>query len=126
MLTRWDPFAEFTRMRGEPRFSPAVDILEEDDAIVLLAEVPGMNADDINIHVENNVLTLSGERHLEREEKKERYHRVERSYGSFSRAFALPKSVDGDAVVAKLTDGVLSVRLPKRALPEKRRIEIAS
>ena len=135
MLTRWDPFAELSRlqndmnrMRGENRlgFSPAVDILEEEDAIVLSAELPGMKADDVHVHVEHGVLTLSGERRLESEEKKGDYHRIERSYGSFSRAFALPKTVDAEAIDAKLEEGVLRLRLPKRAASEKRRIEIPS
>lgn len=135
MLTRWDPFAELSRLQsgvnrmwGEPRlgFSPAVDIFEEENAIVLSAELPGMAAEDVHVHVENSILTLSGERKLEKEEERDGYHRVERSYGSFSRAFALPKSVDGEAVEAKLVDGVLRLRLPKRAVPEKRRVEIES
>ena len=133
MLTRWDPFAELSRMqndlnrmRGEQRlgFSPAVDILEEEEAILLTAELPGMKAEDVHVHVENNVLTLSGERRLENEEKKEGYHRIERSYGSFSRAFALPKTVDADAIEAKLDEGILRLRLPKRAAAERRRIAV--
>ena len=133
MLTRWDPFAELSRMqndlnrmRGEQRlgFSPAVDILEEEEAILLTAELPGMKAEDVHVHVENNVLTLSGERRLENEEKKEGYHRIERSYGSFSRAFALPKTVDADAIEAKLEEGILRPRLPKRAAAERRRIAV--
>lgn len=133
MLTRWDPFAELSRlqndlhrMRGESRlgFTPAVDIFEEDDAIVLSAEVPGLKADDIQVHIENNVLTLSGERKLEKEEAKEGYHRVERAYGSFSRSFALPKNVDTESIDAALEEGLLRLRLPKRAAAEKRRIAI--
>ncbi|MBX3272249.1 MAG: Hsp20/alpha crystallin family protein [Sandaracinaceae bacterium] len=135
MLTRWDPFAELSRMqndlnrmRGEQRlgFSPAVDILEEEDAILLTAELPGLKAEDVHVHVENNVLTLSGERRLESEEKKEGYHRIERSYGSFSRAFALPKTVDADAIEAKLEEGILRLRLPKRAAAERRRIAVGN
>ncbi len=135
MLTRWDPFAELSRlqndlnrMRGESRlgFAPAVDILEEEDAIVLSAELPGMKAEDVHVHVENNVLTLSGERKLEHEEKQGGYHRIERSYGSFSRAFALPKNVDSEHIDAKLEDGVLRLKLPKRAAAERRRIEIGA
>ncbi|MEZ4338855.1 MAG: Hsp20/alpha crystallin family protein [Sandaracinaceae bacterium] len=133
MLTRWDPFAELSRLqndihrvRGEARlgFSPSVDIFEEEDAIVLSAELPGMKAEDVHVHVENNVLTLSGERKLERDEEKDGYHRIERSYGSFSRAFALPKNVDAESIDAKLEDGVLRLRLPKRAAAERRRVEI--
>ena len=135
MLTRWDPFAELNRLSTDVNrlwaeqqrgFEPAVDILEEADRIVMQVEVPGMKVEDVQVHVENNVLTLSGERRIEHEENKERYHRIERSYGSFSRAFILPKSVDGDAIDAKLEDGVLRLGLPKKAVAEKRKIEIAS
>ncbi|HJL17416.1 MAG TPA: Hsp20/alpha crystallin family protein [Sandaracinaceae bacterium LLY-WYZ-13_1] len=134
-LTRWDPFSEISRLQsdlnrlwGESRtgFTPAVDIFEEDDAIVMRAEVPGMKAEDLHVHVDNGVLTLSGERSLENEEKRERYHRIERSYGSFSRSFVLPKSVDGDAIEANLEEGVLALRLPKKQADEKRRIEVKS
>ena len=133
MLTRWDPFAELNRVSTDVNrlfgesgagFQPAVDIHEEDDAIVLEVEVPGMKPEDVHAHVENDILTLSGERRLEREEKKERYHRIERSYGRFSRAFILPKRVDGSAIEAKLEEGLLRLRLPKRPEPEKRPIEI--
>ncbi len=135
MLTRWDPFAELSRLqndlhrvRGEARlgFNPAVDIFEEEDAIVLSAELPGMKAEDVHVHVENQVLTLSGERKLEREEQKEGYHRVERSYGTFTRSFTLPKHVDAENIEAKLEDGVLRLRLPKRAPAERRRIEVGN
>lgn len=131
MLTRWDPFSEINRLRGtlldEPRrgFTPAIDILEEDDGIVMKAEVPGMSAEDIHVHVENNVLTLTGERSFEREESEDRYHRVERSFGKFTRAFVLPKNVDGESIQASLGEGVLTLKLPKRAVSEKRRIEIS-
>jgi len=136
MLTRWDPFSELSRLqndvnrlRGESRlgFSPSVDIYEDDDAIVLSAEVPGLKPDDIHVHVENHVLTLGGERKLEREETKDRYHRVERSYGSFTRSFALPRNLDTESIEASLDDGVLRLRLPKKPQGEtKRRIQIGS
>ena len=134
MLTRWDPFSELTRLQKDlarrtwpeaPITAPAVDILEEDDALVLTAEVPGLHAEDLHVHVENDVLTLSGERRFESEEKKDRYHRIERSYGAFRRAFVLPKNVDGEAIQAKLESGVLSLRIPKKApASDKRRIDI--
>ena len=132
MLTRWDPFAELSRLQNDmnrastyrERFEPAVDIREEDEAIVIEAEVPGLKADNLKVHVDDNVLTLEGERRFEKEEKKERYHRIERSYGKFVRSFSLPKNVDGEHIDAKLDDGLLTVRLPKRAAPEKRRIQI--
>jgi HSP20 family protein len=133
-LMRWDPFSEISRLQsdldrlwGDTRrggFTPAVDIFEEDDGIVMKAEVPGMKAEDLHVHVENGVLTLSGERSLENEETKDRYHRVERAYGAFSRSFVLPKTVDGEAIDASLDAGVLTLRLPKKQTEEKRRIEI--
>jgi len=83
-----------------------------------------LKADNLKVHVDDNVLTLEGERRFEKEEKKERYHRIERSYGKFVRSFSLPKNVDGEHIDAKLDDGLLTVRLPKRAAPEKRRIQI--
>ena len=128
MLSRWAPFTDFDRLFVTPdsqrQFSPAVDILEEYDAIVLTAEVPGMKSEDIQVHVENNVLTLRGARSFKNEEKKQNLHRVERAYGSFVRSFSLPKTVDADAIGADLRDGVLTLRLPKKAAAEKRRIEV--
>jgi HSP20 family protein len=132
MLTRWDPFAEISRLSGDffpfnenrRGFAPAVDIFEEKEAIVLKAEVPGMKRDDVQVHVENNILTLRGERALEHDDKRDSYHRVERSYGTFTRSFVLPKSVDAENIGADLSDGVLTLRLPKKAAAEKRRIEV--
>lgn len=131
MLTRWDPFSDLSRLQSEifgenarTSFTPAVDIVEEENAIVLHAEVPGMKPEEIDVSVENNVLTLSGERTISNEETNDKYHRVERRYGSFSRAFVLPKHVDGEAIEAALDQGVLTLRLPKRPQPEKRRIDI--
>lgn len=124
MLMRWDPFAEMNRLhdelaaRGEPRlraFRPAVDIEETDEAFVLHAEVPGMKAEEIQVDVEGGVLRLHGERKLERDEEKNGYRRIERSFGSFERAFSLPDTVDTDHIEAKLDAGVLALTLPKRA-----------
>lgn len=135
MLAHWDPFTELNRLgnqlaRGtEPRrgaFAPMVDILEKEDAILVKAELPGVKPEDVHVHVENNVLTLSGERKLEHEEDKDGYHRVERWYGAFQRSFALPRSVDPEAIEANLDAGVLSVRLPKRAEVQPRRIAVKS
>lgn len=142
MLTRWDPFKEIARLHdqmarsfGEGRsdvlgeamgggFFPAVDVFDEKDAVTLKAEVPGMKPEDVKIQVENDVLTLSGERKLEREDKKDGYLRVERSYGSFTRSFALPKGVDADKIEAAMNDGVLSLRIPKQPAPEPKRIDV--
>ena len=101
-----------------------VDIREEDNAYVLDAEVPGLAADDIKLNIEKNVLTIHGERKSEEEETSKRYRRVERRYGSFSRSFALPETVDAEAIEAKLADGVLTLTLPKRERPTPRSIDI--
>ena len=128
-LIRWDPFREFNALPARlggffpkewetPRlattWNPSVDIFENDNEVVVKAELPGMNAKDIEVRLENNVLMLKGERHFEKETKEENYHRIEREYGSFSRAFALPTVVDGDKVVAEYKDGILKIVLPKK------------
>jgi HSP20 family protein len=131
MLVRWDPFEEMNRLhdhffsgRGlaKQAFQVAVDIREEDDAFYVDAEVPGLAAEDVKVDVENNVLTLSGERKVEKEETEGTYRRVERQYGSFSRSFSLPETVDADNVSADLKDGVLELRLPKKEAPTPRKI----
>lgn len=137
MLTRWDPFAEIARMQNEMTrgfgaeggrgpHAPAVDIKEEKEAYVVRAELPGVKKEDVHIDVENNVLTLRGERRLAEEESREGYQRIERWYGAFARSFALPSTVDSERIEAKLEDGVLSVRLPKRNELRSRRIEVRS
>ncbi len=125
MLTRWDPFREmqrlqdelFTRPAGQARqsgFLPAVDIHEDDTAFRLDVDVPGMKPEEIDVNIEKNLLTISGERKLAREEQKEGYRRVERAFGSFSRSFTLPENVDAEAIEAKVADGTLTITLPKR------------
>ncbi len=133
MLTRWDPFAPLSEMsrlqdlaRQAQSFRPAVDIVEHAGAFEVRAEVPGMKAEDIHLDVEKNVLTLRGERQLEEVTDGSDYKRVERSYGTFTRSFTLPETVDDEGIEAKLTDGVLTVRLPKREAPSARRIEVSS
>ena len=117
MLVRWDPFEEMNRLhdhflsgRGLSKraFQVAVDIREEDDAFYVDAEVPGMSAEDVKVDVEKNVLTLSGERKVEKEEIEDTYRRVERQYGSFTRSFTLPETVDTDNISADLKEGVLA------------------
>lgn len=103
---------------------PAVDVLEENDTIVVRAEVPGIRKEDINISFENGVLTLEGKRDFEAESKDRNYHRVERSYGRFVRSFTLPRTVDSDRIAASYDDGVLEVTLPKKEEAKPRRIEI--
>lgn len=136
MLTVWDPFADLNRMQREiertffgPRarpadFAPAVDVFEDADTLELRAEVPGVKREDIEIGIDGNVLTVKGERKLEPESNGRKYHRVERSYGSFVRQFQLPTNVDASAIDAHLADGVLTVRLPKKAEMKPRKVEI--
>ena len=133
MLVRWDPFEEMNRLhdhflsgRGLSRraFQVAVDIREEDDAFYVDAEVPGMSAEDVKVDVEKNVLTLSGERKVEKEEIEDTYRRFERQYGSFTRSFTLPETVDTDNISADLKEGVLALRLPKKEAPTPRSISV--
>lgn len=132
---RWEPFKDLLSLqdrmnrlfeeslargaakRPEERpaqWSPAVDILETESAIILMAEVPGVDLKDIELQIQDNVLTLRGERTFETNRKKEHYFRVERAYGNFSRSFTLPSMVDQERVEARLKDGILEVRMPKR------------
>ena len=134
ILTRWDPFADLANLHlgrlGQSRTdagpSPAVDIYEDEEAITLSAELPGFDADSVQVHVDNDVLTLSGERKLERSERSDRYHRIERSYGKFRRSFMLPKSADLESIEASMDAGVLTLRVPKRVAATKRRIAVRS
>ncbi|HTU99372.1 MAG TPA: Hsp20/alpha crystallin family protein [Luteitalea sp.] len=143
---RFDPFREMAQMqdrinrifgdaytrrqdddltqRGD--WFPAVDIYENtSQEIVLKAELPGIAREDIDLRVENNTLTLRGERKRDTEVKPEQFHRVERSYGSFSRSFSLPNRIDTDKVRAEFKDGVLSITLPVKAEAKPRQIEVA-
>ena len=145
-MVRFDPFRELATMqdrinrifgdaytrrydddltqRGE--WFPPVDIYENaNQEIVLKAELPGLAREDIHLRVENNTLTLRGERKRESEVKQEQYHRVERSYGAFSRSFSLPTRIDTDKVRAEFKEGVLSITLPVKAEAKPRQIEVA-
>jgi HSP20 family protein len=134
MLTRFNPFEEMQRLQDEffrpwgnaqrSALRPAVDIHEDETSIRVLAELPGLRAEDVSVEVEDNVLTLSGERKLEHEDKREGYHRIERAYGSFSRSFVLPRTVDTQGIEAEMKDGTLHLRLPKRAESQPRRIDV--
>ena len=110
----------------EGRWMPAVSVSEAKDELLLTAELPGLTEDDITIELENNVLTVSGEKNEVREEGDEerKYHVYERSYGSFSRSFTLPRTVDGQNIVATFENGVLTVKLPKVPEAKGRKIEI--
>ena len=110
---------------GRGAWNPSVDIYENKDQIVLEAELPGMNRDDFELTVENNVITLRGERHFEKKDDSDNYHRVERSYGSFTRSFTLPQTVSADSATAEYRNGVLRVTLPKREETKSRRIQVS-
>jgi HSP20 family protein len=144
-IVRYDPFRELRSLQDEMTrlftgvapagagredmmngaWSPRVDIFENKDHLVLEAELPGMNRDDFELSFENNVLTLSGERKFEKKTDEGNYHRVERSYGSFTRSFTLPQTVTADGAKAEFNNGVLHVSLPKREETKARKIEIA-
>lgn len=105
-------------------WAPAVDIYEKDGNIVLKAELPGVDPKDVDVRVENNLLTLRGERKFDNEVKRDNYHRVERAYGAFSRSFTLPNVVDTGNIKAEYRDGVLHMTLPKREEAKPRQIQI--
>lgn len=114
--------AQDEMMRGA--WSPSVDISENKDQIVLEAELPGMKPEDVNISIENNVLTIHGERKFEKKDDSDNYHRVERSYGSFTRSFTLPPTVSSENAQAEFENGILRLTLAKREEAKPRRIEI--
>ena len=139
-MIRWSPWRELEGMQRhlsrvlddsnltvgmeEGHWLPAVDIRETDDAIVVHAEVPGIDKKDVKVDVKDGVLTISGERNYKKDVKEENVHRIERSYGSFSRSFSLPSHVDVGKVQARLEDGVLEVRLPKTDTAKPKNIEV--
>jgi HSP20 family protein len=106
-------------------WSPAVDIYETEGEIVVKAELPGLDRKAITLHLENNVLTLRGERKFQKETKEENYHRIERSYGNFSRSFSIPATVDEEKIRADYKDGVLMIFLPKKEQAKPKQIRIA-
>ncbi len=138
-VVRWDPTRELASMEidrlnrmfsnfFEPMnrtWSPAVDIVETDEEVVLKAELPDMKREDIGITFENNTLTIRGERKLDETIKRENYHRLERFYGQFSRSFTLPATIDAARISASYKDGVLTVRLPQREEAKPKQIEVA-
>lgn len=105
-------------------WTPAVDIYENNDFVVVKAELPGVEKDRISVEVKEGILTLRGERGFDKELKKESYHRIERSYGTFQRSFSLPVSVDQEKVTARFLDGVLEVQLPKKDQEKPKQIEV--
>jgi HSP20 family protein len=146
LLTRREPFREFSmqdrmnlmnRLFREPyspevpeealtttSFAPPVDIYEDEHTITLKLEVPGIDEKDIDVQIENNTLTVHGERKIKKEEKEENYRRVERQYGSFTRSFTLPSSVDLGQVSARYDQGVLNISLAKKAEAKPKQIKV--
>jgi HSP20 family protein len=144
VLTRWEPFREFSTLQDRinrvfrdsysqagqdealttSSFAPAVDVYEDEHKVSLKIEVPGIDEKDIDVRVENNTLTVHGERKIENEEKEENYRRVERQYGSFTRTFTLPTSVDTENVSATYDKGVLKIALPKKAEAKPKQIKV--
>jgi HSP20 family protein len=143
-IIRWDPFRDMGTLRdrmnrlfedmtssqGEEKdlmarsWAPSVDIYETENEVVLSAEIPGVDEKDVEIKVEDNNLTLRGERKFEKETKEENYHRIERSYGSFFRSFALPSYIDQDRIEAEQENGILKIHMPKRAELKPRKVKI--
>jgi len=107
-------------------WSPKVDIFENDDALVLEADLPGMNRDDFELIFEDNVITLKGERKFEKKAEGDNYQRIERSYGAFTRSFTLPLTVTAEGAKAEFSNGILHVSLPKREETKARKIEVIS
>jgi HSP20 family protein len=140
-MLKYDPFRELRGLHDEMNrlfsgpqaergefargaWSPSVDIFEDENRLIVEAELPGMNREDFEISVENNVLTLKGERKFEKKTEGDNYHRVERSYGAFTRQFTLPQTITAEGATADFDNGVLRVALPKREETKARKIEI--
>ena len=147
LLTRWEPLREFSTMQDRMNrmnrlfresyspevpeealtttsFAPLVDIYEDEHTIALKMEVPGIDEKDIAVRLENNTLTVHGERKIEKEEKEENFRRIERQYGSFTRSFTLPSSVDPGQVTANYDRGVLKITLAKKADAKPKQIKV--
>jgi HSP20 family protein len=143
VVTRWDPFRELSTLQNRVnslfqdygrtgqdeltstgRFVPAVDVYEDEHKLVLKLEIPGVNQEDVDVRLENNTLTIRGERKFEKEEKEENFHRIERRYGSFARSFVLPNTIDTENVNASYDSGVLKIELSKRAEAKPKQIRV--
>ena len=143
VLTRWEPLREFSTLQDRMNrlfretqgngqdesltsssFAPAVDVYEDEHNVALKIEVPGIDEKDIDVRIENNTLTVHGDRKIEKEEKEENYRRVERQYGSFTRTFNLPPTVDAEKVQADYDKGVLKITLPKKAEAKPKQIKV--
>jgi HSP20 family protein len=142
MISRWEPFRDMASLqsrlnqlfndaaRGTDEltttgFVPPVDIYEDEHNVTLKLEVPGVEEKDLDVRVENNTLTVRGERKFEQEEKEENFHRIERRYGAFTRSFTLPNTVDSEQVDASYTNGVLEIRLAKKAEAKPKQIKVS-
>ena len=142
LLTRWNPYRELNALQNSMNrlfdsqfggrdeslttgaFVPAVDVYEDEHGIQLKLEVPGVAEKDLDIRVENNTLTVSGERKFEQDEKEENFHRVERRYGSFTRSFTVPTTLSTEDIKADYEQGVLKIRLAKRAEAKPKQIKV--
>ena len=148
LLTRWEPFREFPTMQDRVNrmnrlfresyspegpeealtttgFAPLVDVYEDEHNITLKIEVPGIDEKDIDVRIENNTLTVHGERKMEKEEKEENFRRVERQYGSFTRSFTLPTTVEAEKVSAHYDKGMLKIQLAKKAEAKPKQIKVS-
>ncbi len=141
-ITRWDPFREVVALQNRlnsvfgnlntesesplttASFVPAVDVYEDEKKVVLKLEVPGIEEKDLDVRVENHTLTVKGERKFEKEEKEENFHRIERRFGSFYRAFTLPSTVDTENIDAKYENGVLKLELKKKPEAQPKQIKV--
>ena len=141
-ITRWDPFHNLSTLQDQvnrlfetnfPRrsdqsalttWAPAVDIYETENELVLKADIPDVNEKDLDVRIENNMLTIQGERKFEQKVKEDNYLRVERTYGAFSRSFSLPNTVNTEAIQADYQNGVLTVELPKRAESKPKQVKV--
>ena len=141
-ITRWDPFRNLSTLQEQVNrlfegsfpaqgdksalttWAPAVDIYETENELVLKADLPDINEKDLDVRVENNMLTIHGERKFEQKVKEENYLRVERSYGSFSRSFSLPSTINTESIKAEYKNGTLTVELPKRAESKPKQVKI--
>ena len=145
-VTRWDPFRELDELQNRlsslfgraplrrngdkdeaitvAEWAPLVDIVEDDNEYLIKAELPEVKKEDVKVTVQDDVLTISGERTFEKEEKGRKYHRMERAYGSFARSFTLPEDADGEKLAAEFKNGVLKVHLPKSEKAKPKSIEV--
>jgi HSP20 family protein len=141
-IDRWDPFRNLSTLQEQVNrlfetsyrgrsdnsalttWAPAVDIYETENELVLKADLPDVNEQDLDIQIENNMLTIRGERKFDHEVKEDNYLRIERTYGAFSRSFSLPNTVNPEAIKAEYKNGVLRVELPKRAESKPRQVKV--